>query len=40
MNINQYGAAYHGGEEYGYFELKGFSNVDIDNEEDFLLLMF
>ena len=38
MNINQYGAAYHGGEgSIGYFELKGFSNVDIDNEEDFLL---
>ena len=38
MNINQFGAAYHGGEgSIGFYELKGFSNVDIDNEEDFLL---
>ena len=37
-NINKYSAAYHGGDgSIGYFELKGYSTLDIDNEEDFLL---
>jgi len=37
-NINKYGAAYHGGDgNIGFYELKGFSTVDIDNEEDFIL---
>jgi CMP-N,N'-diacetyllegionaminic acid synthase len=37
-NIKKYGAAYHGGDgKIGFFELKGFSTVDIDNEEDFIL---
>tara|TARA_Y100001970_G_scaffold2704_1_gene3167 strand:+ start:19148 stop:20296 length:1149 start_codon:yes stop_codon:yes gene_type:complete len=37
-NINKYGAAYHGGDgNIGFFDLKGFSTIDIDNEEDFLL---
>jgi CMP-N-acetylneuraminic acid synthetase/quercetin dioxygenase-like cupin family protein len=37
-NINRYGAAYHGGDgSVGFFELKGYSTVDIDNEEDFVL---
>lgn len=35
-NMRKYGAAYHGGEfPKDTFELKGFSTVDIDNEEDF-----
>ena len=38
QNIQQYGAAYHGGDgNIGFFDLKGFSTVDIDNEEDFIL---
>ena len=38
QNINKYGAAYHGGEgNIGFFDLKGFSTVDIDQEEDFVL---
>lgn len=37
-NIRKYGAAYHGGDgKIGFFPLKGFSTVDIDNEEDFVL---
>ena len=37
-NINRYGAAYHGGDgSIGFYELKGYSTIDIDNEEDFLL---
>ena len=37
-NIEKYGAAYHGGDgNIGFFELKGFSTVDIDYEEDFVL---
>ena len=37
-NIKKYGAAYHGGDgNIGYFTLKGYSTVDIDNEEDFNL---
>jgi len=37
-NIEKYNAAYHGGDsKIGYFELKGFSTIDIDNEEDFVL---
>ena len=37
-NIIKYGAAYHGGKgKTDFFELKGYSIVDIDNEEDFLL---
>ena len=38
QNINNHGAAYHGGDgKIGFFDLKGFSTVDIDNEEDFIL---
>jgi CMP-N-acetylneuraminic acid synthetase/quercetin dioxygenase-like cupin family protein len=37
-NIKKYNAAYHGGNgEIGFFTLKGYSTIDIDNEEDFLL---
>lgn len=36
-NINKYGAATYGGDgTTGYFVLSGYSNIDIDNEEDFL----
>jgi len=35
-NINKFGSAYHGGDgRTGFYELKGFSTLDIDNEEDF-----
>jgi len=38
QNIQKYNAAYHGGDgNIGFFDLKGFSTVDIDNEEDFVL---
>ena len=38
QNIHKHGAAYHGGDgKIGFFDLKGFSTVDIDNEEDFIL---
>jgi CMP-N-acetylneuraminic acid synthetase/quercetin dioxygenase-like cupin family protein len=38
QNINKYNAAYHGGDgTTGFYELKGYSTIDIDNEEDFLL---
>lgn len=37
-NYKKYKAAYHGGDGYtGYFVLKGYSTIDIDNEEDFKL---
>ena len=37
-NIKKFNAAYHGGSEgVGFYELKGYSTIDIDNEEDFLL---
>lgn len=37
-NIGKYSAAYHGGDgSIGYFDLKGYSTLDIDIEEDFLL---
>jgi CMP-N-acetylneuraminic acid synthetase/quercetin dioxygenase-like cupin family protein len=37
-NINRYNAAYHGGDGLvGFYELQGYSTIDIDNEEDFLL---
>ncbi len=37
-NMENYRAAYHGGDgKIGFYELKGFSTVDIDNEEDFVL---
>ena len=37
-NMNKYKAGYHGGDgKKGYFTLKGFSTIDIDNEEDFQL---
>jgi CMP-N,N'-diacetyllegionaminic acid synthase len=37
-NIDKIGVAYHGGRgKTDYFELKGYSTIDIDNEEDFLL---
>jgi CMP-N,N'-diacetyllegionaminic acid synthase len=38
QNMNNYNAAYHGGtSKIGYFELKGFTTIDIDNEFDFQL---
>jgi len=37
-NIKKYNAAYHGGDgKIGFFELKGYSTIDIDTEEDFVL---
>jgi len=37
-NVEKYGAAYHGGDgKIGFYEIKGYSTVDIDNEEDFIL---
>tara|TARA_R110000782_G_scaffold78547_2_gene156630 strand:+ start:1319 stop:2476 length:1158 start_codon:yes stop_codon:yes gene_type:complete len=37
-NIEKYGAAYHGGDgKIDYFTLKGYSTIDIDNEEEFQL---
>jgi len=37
-NIEKYGCAYHGGDSIiDYYELKGLSTIDIDNEEDFIL---
>ena len=37
-NIETYNAAYHGGDgKIGFYELKGYSTIDIDHEEDFLL---
>ena len=37
-NIETFNAAYHGGDgRIGFYELKGYSTIDIDHEEDFLL---
>ena len=37
-NMKKYGAAYHGGDgKIEYFTLKGYSTIDIDNEEEFQL---
>jgi mannose-6-phosphate isomerase-like protein (cupin superfamily) len=37
-NFEEFNSAYHGGSgETRYFELSGFSTIDIDNEEDFIL---
>jgi CMP-N-acetylneuraminic acid synthetase/quercetin dioxygenase-like cupin family protein len=37
-NIENHGVAYHGGlGKTDFFELKGYSSIDIDNEEDFVL---
>ena len=37
-NMTKYGFAYHGADsKIGYYSLKGLSEIDIDNEEDFLL---
>lgn len=37
-NMGKYGAAYHGGDgKTGFYELKGYSTIDIDNEEDFMI---
>jgi CMP-N-acetylneuraminic acid synthetase len=37
-NMKNYGSAYHGGNsKIDYYQLKGLSTLDIDNEEDFLL---
>ena len=37
-NIEKYNAAYHSGDgSIGFYELKGYSTIDIDNEEDFVL---
>ena len=37
-NIEQYNAAYHGGDgSVGFYDMKGYSTIDIDEEEDFLL---
>ena len=37
-NIEKYGAGYHGGDgKIGFYDLKGYSTIDIDTEEDFLL---
>tara|TARA_R110000824_G_scaffold57820_2_gene157067 strand:+ start:9466 stop:10620 length:1155 start_codon:yes stop_codon:yes gene_type:complete len=37
-NMKEHGAAYHGGNgKIGYFTLKGYSTIDIDNEEEYQL---
>ena len=37
-NMNKFGSGYHGGnEKKNYYELKGISTIDIDEEEDFIL---
>ena len=37
-NMVKYGAAYHGGDgRIGFYELKGYPTVDVDNEEDFMV---
>jgi len=37
-NMSKYGCAYHGGDsKIDYYQVKGLSTIDIDNEEDFLL---
>jgi CMP-N,N'-diacetyllegionaminic acid synthase len=38
QNMNKFGSGYHGGnEKKNYYELKGISTIDIDEEEDFIL---
>ena len=40
-NYKEKKGPYHGGnDKTGYFELKGYSTIDIDNEEDFILAEF
>ena len=37
-NMEKFGAAYHGGDgKVDYFDLRGYSTIDVDNEEDFEL---
>jgi len=37
-NMDEFGSAYHGGSgSIGFYELRGYSTVDIDHEEDFLI---
>ncbi|MBU2510513.1 hypothetical protein KJ966_04215 [bacterium] len=37
-NMKKHNCAYHGGDgRIGYFQVKGLSTIDIDNEDDFLL---
>ena len=37
-NMKNYNSAYHGGDgSTGFFELKGYATVDLDNEEDFII---
>lgn len=37
-NMNKFGSGYHGGDKKkSYYELKGISTIDIDDEEDFIL---
>lgn len=37
-NMKKYGCAYHGGDsKMDYYQVKGLTTIDIDNEEDFLL---
>ena len=38
QNMDQFNSAYHGGNgRTGYYTVKGFETIDIDNEEDFLI---
>ncbi len=38
QNMNKFGSGYHGGNgKKNYYELKGISTIDIDEEEDFML---
>ncbi|WP_428738522.1 cytidylyltransferase domain-containing protein [Sulfurimonas sp.] len=37
-NMHRFGSAYHGGDsKTAYYQVKGLSTIDIDNEEDFVL---
>lgn len=37
-NMAKYNSGYHGGDgNIGFYTLSGYSNIDIDNEEDFQL---
>ena len=37
-NMSKFGSGYHGGNgKINYYELKGISTIDIDEEEDFIL---
>lgn len=37
-NMAKYGSAYHGGDgTIGFYDLKGYASIDIDNEEDFMI---